>query len=78
MRRKADLRSKSPEPMASVYKENEMMGLLGGDYRTPPSQFVPGSVSSGTGKFIIPTFPAAAFPTPSSSHLNCQQAQPHP
>lgn len=72
MRRKADLRSKSPEPMASVQKENEVMGLLRGDHGTqPPSQLVPGSVSREVAQFVIPTPMVGSFPLTSQFTLNC-------
>lgn len=68
MRRKADLRSKSPEPMASVQKENEVMGLLRGDHGT---QLVPGSVSREVTQFVIPTPMVGSFPLTSQFTLNC-------
>lgn len=71
MRRKADLRSKSPEPMASIYKENEVMGLFSGDHRTPPSQLVPGSVSREVRQFVIPTSVVGSFPLTSQFTFNC-------
>lgn len=73
VRRKADLRSRSPEPMASVYKENEVMVVTSGcgDKRLHLLSFSQGLCLERWGSFSSQSLQWAASHSPPSSHSNC-------
>lgn len=70
VRRKADLRSRSPEPMASVYEENEVMGVTSGcgGTRRHLLSFPQGSRLEKWGGFSSQSLQWAASHSPPSSH----------